>query len=499
MKFLILYINMFLLLNCAAQGTASGGPEDLEGPKLISIDPPNKSKNISLDQKITLSFNELLDPVSIQNSIKISNGHKIKVRGRHIIITPEKKWDQNAILTIYVSRKIRDYQRNIMSTPIQIAYSTSNVPIVNTQIMGHIIGYEKNKLVEIGLFNYPIHNESNPMQKVEVDNNGFFKFEFISYGKYVLNAIESNLTDFNKQIRKKKYAMQTSDYVRLTKEDEIQEIKMLLSEPIEKKEITSIEMMGQYDVNLIFSDLSEEKFMIDTLKTPGDSIKINLIKSNRLETYVLPEFNFLLPEILDTIGPKIVHYEKNENLISIEFSEPIRIKSNGIMQKKEMENFPIDFKKQESNKIFIIENEQKIKKIGLLGDHINDLSGNSMKDSIKYININDNHLKKTENIGGNVIGTITYFGEEPLIVEAQNIETNEIYSTYANELNFKLNNLKAGIYTLWAFESLHEKNNFTYFSGIWEPYQRAARFIIYPDSIDVRARWDIENININFD
>ena len=46
MKFLILYINMFLLLNCAAQGTASGGPEDLEGPKLISIDPPNKSKNI---------------------------------------------------------------------------------------------------------------------------------------------------------------------------------------------------------------------------------------------------------------------------------------------------------------------------------------------------------------------------------------------------------------------------------------------------------------------
>ena len=121
-----------------------------------------------------------------------------------------------------------------------------------------------------------------------------------------------------------------------------------------------------------------------------------------------------------------------------------------------------------------------------------------MKDSIKYITINDD-LKKVESIGGNIIGTVTYSGKEPLIVEAQNIETNEVYSTYANELNFKLNNLKAGIYTLWAYESLHKKNNFTYFSGIWEPYQRAARFMIYPDSIDVRARWDIENININFD
>ena len=39
MKFFILYINIFLLLNCAAQGTASGGPEDIKGPILLSINP----------------------------------------------------------------------------------------------------------------------------------------------------------------------------------------------------------------------------------------------------------------------------------------------------------------------------------------------------------------------------------------------------------------------------------------------------------------------------
>ena len=71
MKLFILYINILVLLNCAAQGTASGGPEDEEGPKIISIDPPNKSE-ILQDQKIILTFNELLDPVSIQNSVEIS-------------------------------------------------------------------------------------------------------------------------------------------------------------------------------------------------------------------------------------------------------------------------------------------------------------------------------------------------------------------------------------------------------------------------------------------
>ena len=91
MKFFILYINIFLLLNCAAQGTASGGPEDLEGPKLLSIDPPNKSQNIPLDQKIVLTFNELIDPISIQNAVKVSHAHTIKARGRHIIIKPKKK------------------------------------------------------------------------------------------------------------------------------------------------------------------------------------------------------------------------------------------------------------------------------------------------------------------------------------------------------------------------------------------------------------------------
>ena len=48
---------------------------------------------------------------------------------------------------------------------------------------------------------------------------------------------------------------------------------------------------------------SEEIFIIDTYHIPGDSIFINLEKSNRLETYQIPEYSFILPEIIDTLAP----------------------------------------------------------------------------------------------------------------------------------------------------------------------------------------------------
>ena len=85
---------ILLLFGCAAQGPATGGPVDKKGPVLISIQPQNGSRNISSSQKVTLIFDELLDPVSIPASIQIEFNldYKLKIRGRKLIIIPEKNW-----------------------------------------------------------------------------------------------------------------------------------------------------------------------------------------------------------------------------------------------------------------------------------------------------------------------------------------------------------------------------------------------------------------------
>ena len=140
-----------------------------------------------------------------------------------------------------------------------------------------------------------------------------------------------------------------------------------------------------------------------------------------------------------------------------------------------------------------------ITRIKLLGDYIQDWHGNMMADSVKQFSIKS--LEKEEEIivGGNILGTVKYVGRDPLLVEARNIANDKIYTAQVERQKFKLENLQAGAYKLWAFESLHTTDPRTYFSGTWVPYSRAASFSIYPDTVDVRAHWDVEDIIIDFE
>ena len=83
---------IFFLIGCASQGPLTGGPADKKGPTLITVQPANASLNITQDQKITLTFYELLDPVSIPASIQLEFDldYKLKILGQKLIIYTDK-------------------------------------------------------------------------------------------------------------------------------------------------------------------------------------------------------------------------------------------------------------------------------------------------------------------------------------------------------------------------------------------------------------------------
>ena len=496
-NFYFFYTVILFFFSCAAQGPATGGPPDKQGPKLISVEPSNQSINIPQNQKITLTFSELLDPISVPSSILINNNYKLKIRGRKIILIPVTVWPKNQMINIYLSRKIRDYQKNIMSNPIQLAFTTGN-DISQAYIAGNIIEFNKDNLIEVGLFKWPLTDNNKFLQKVETDKNGNFKFSYLDYGEYIIGAIEGELTDFSKQLRKKKYAMSTENKISLTPDNPSKYSKMILSEPLEQLIITSVEMKSQYSINLIMNNHSEEVIMIDSMYSIGDSISINLVKSNRLESYTLPPYTFILPEILDTIGPINNDIRFSSETLSIHFNEPIKSTSESITAEYNNLEIPLKFKIEDLNTIILGNLDDSITHVKLHGNYIYDWNNNVMPDSIKLIPITKSLEDERIIIGGNILGTIIYSGKNPVSIRAHSINNKNIYHTEVVNNKFRLENLEQGIYTLWAYESLHE-NVKTYFSGLWEPYHRAAHFTIYPDSVDVRARWDIEGIIINFD
>ena len=55
-----------------------------------------------------------------------------------------------------------------------------------------------------------------------------------------------------------------------------------------------------------------------------------------------------------------------------------------------------------------------------------------------------------------------------------------------------------GDYTLDSYE-IKNDNFKIYHSGIWRPFEKSARFAIYPDNVDIRAHWIIEGLEIIYD
>ena len=224
-----------------------------------------------------------------------------------------------------------------------------------------------------------------------------------------------------------------------------------------------------------------------------------MIKHNRLETYALPEYAFILPEITDTTGPNYESYNFSSEVLQLTFSEPIRLVPGAVVTKQDTQDISLHFKMQNSFTVILPNLADSITRIKLLGDYIQDWNGNMMADSVKKVSIVQSEKEEKIIVGGNILGTVKYAGREPLMVEARDIKNDKVYITQVEKRKFKLENLQAGMYKLWAFESLHAVNPETYFSGTWTPYSRAARFALYPDSVDVRARWDVEGIVIDLE
>ncbi len=496
MKKLNKYFNLIILLilGCAAVAPPSGGNADIDGPKLIGIYPDN-NYNLKINETIIFEFNELINPKHLSKSIQVSSNanYIIKVKGRKILIEPKNKWPNFQLIHIKISQKLKDYQNNMMAKPINIIFSTG-VDIPSGEISGTIIKYNNN-LTELGLYKWPITDSTLIIQKVEADENGNYKFIGLEDGKYTIIAIEGTIGNISKQIQRKKYALITTDFIQISNNIH-SSINLLLSEPIKKQKIISVEMLSQFSFNLVMDDNSKNLFVIDSSYSPGDSISINLEKSNRLEKYTLQKFSFILPKKQDSLGPILINSQFNNNNIKLIFSEQIITKPNAITINQDSLNVPALYNLENSNTIIISNSKKDITNINLRGKLISDWEGNFFSDSIFTIELPDKNIIK-KNIGGNILGKINYNGKLPVIVEAINISNDSTYSVFAENNIFKLLNLPSGVYRLWAFEGLNNQNPKIYFSGLWEPFKRAARFSNYLDSIDVRSRWDIEGITIN--
>ena len=124
---------------------------------------------------------------------------------------------------------------------------------------------------------------------------------------------------------------------------------------------------------------------------------------------------------------------------------------------------------------------------------ISDYDNNKI-DSILTINVPyiDDYKKF-----GSLKGKVDYKGEKDIVIKLISNDTGKEYFTSTNSNFFEFIKIPEGEYLLESYEKKHPLNE-VYYSGVWKPFKRSAQIVKYPDLIDIRARWNVEGIEINF-
>lgn len=492
MKFYILIILSVFWLRCASQGSPTGGPIDESGPSVISIEPEDSSFN--RNQSIIITFNEYIDQSSVGSSITVngSNEFDIKVRYNKIIISPIDQWKD--INELYISRNIRDYQNNLMDYPISKIFNTDKADRYKGEISGELINIMDNNIYEMGLYSV-INNQSEFIKKIEADKSGTFRFLNIADGDYRISVIEGKLVDFQYDYRNYRYGINSKE-INIVNGQKLDGVNIMISDPLPKLNIVSGYLLNGNHAVLKLSDGQEQSFFVESNKSDkkyinGDIVRLAPDYYNRLESYSIGEYEFIVNYNTDTLAPSIDGVILDQGKLDIYFSEPILLLSNKVL---------LDNNKNHINHTmtdpFILTaklNPNDTSNIYINSSVISDYENNKI-DSILTVDVPAFDINKKF---GSLKGTINYNGTMDIVIKLTNHDTKKEYFTSTNDRGFLFSKVPQGKYLLESYEKKHFLNE-TYYSGVWNPFEKAAQVIRYPDLIDIRAHWEVEGIEINF-
>ncbi|MBT7939970.1 MAG: hypothetical protein HN729_04000 [Candidatus Marinimicrobia bacterium] len=504
----LLIVIMVLMWSCAAEGRAQGGPVDETGPVVLAVEPDTDF--LAGELRVIVRFDEMVNPLSVPASITIfpEVDHIVRTRGKTIQIIPEQKWPEEAIIHIQLSRRIRDYQGNDMAEPLELFYSTGGI-IPGGKISGHLFNTTAKTIYNIGLFSFENGRVMDKIRKTDSTVGGYFEFLHVPDGLYVIAVIEGELNEFSEDFRRRKYGMQSYAPLSIESGNEILDIPVYIDEPVERLEIKSVDFINSIFYELVFNDGSTSLYFVrddglrEFTETSSDTLAISLDLSNRLEEYRCDEFIITQPVILDTIPPELNKYAWDNEEYLLTFSEPVQpiigdviLDSLFLTVNDSLITGILNYNFKSPYVIQLNQIPVQDDKLQIQFFQLQDYFSNVFTDSVKKFNVMPQLVTETEFELGSIVGSVNYTGSDSIIVEANSIESGEkYYSTSAGEFVFE--DLPAGDYVFRAFEKKNLLNPNIYFSGLWNPYRKAARFGIYPDTIEVRKRWVIEGVQID--
>jgi len=528
--FQILYcVSAFMGWQCAALGPPSGGAKDITPPELTSVDPPSGTVNLS-SSEIILSFSEYMDEKSFEKGIRIApvliGDLELKFKGEKVILTLPENINKDITAVVTLSREIKDEHGVEMSKSVQLAYSFGD-KIDKGKINGKVYADSPAAL-------YLFHDDgsdtlllSSPQYISEAEDDGSFAFNYLAPGLYQVLAIDRGVSGVKLDPSRMAYGvpfvsniildtLKTNIHLKLRQEE--RPLRLLRGEWMDWN-WGQIYFNNELSKKISFSDLKigstnlnwfhhpDDKTIVvvttnDSLHTNKESISFSSIQMN--ESIILDTSNVYvnLSSVNDTNSLSItkpwsdisITPDKTGPVVDVIISRPLQeeIIDNHSMVLLLTDTIDVVIEKNITTPMSMTVLPQdgwKDKSVYTLKIFKSDSSEvkNTFKDSVTTFKISTNRALGYGGLLGSVIGISKNF-----VAEINHVENSQwkFKSVVNSAGHFEFFEVPEGKYTISIFED--RDKNFSYSFGKAYPFQPSEWFYEQPDSIEIRANWDIE-------
>lgn len=512
--FLIIFLMTFS--KCAKRGFIDGGPKDTLAPVLRYSTPENFSTNFNAKQ-IKIYFDEYIKLKDVSKQLIVSPPQKYKPEvlpmnaSKFITIKLKDTLLPNTTYSLNFGQSIQDNNEGNPFEQFRYVFSTGDY--IDSLMLGGMVKDAFNKEVasNITVMLYEVndtYNDSVVFKKMPnyvtntLEYGNKFVLENLKEGKYKLVALEDKNNNYLFNPKSEKIGF-NSEFITIPN-DTLYELELFREitqfSPtrvyLEKENKLVLGFEGLYDKEPIKMKIKDDWVTPTTTKYPKkDSIEIWFpsFETDTIRVNVNEKDYKIIPRKVEK-DSLIVNAEKT-GLIDfgtkaiIEYNRPLKNidKSKITLYDNDSLSVAYQLKNDEWLKQISIDWELQEKekyRIEILPEAFEDLFG-SKNDSLEF-----KYFTKAISNYGNLDLELVNVKSFPLIVQLADNKGETKYEAVVNEpkVSFKLiNPLK------YTVRFIYDTNK----NGIWDPgnyleKKQSEEVLYYPELIDVRQNWDVE-------
>jgi hypothetical protein len=124
-----LVVAAWVAAGCAKKAPPSGGPPDIEPPRLVASSPDSGAAGVPVAGPFSITFSEGMEPRTTGEAIALAPPvpfRRLRWSGRTVSVEPERPLDPGRVYTLFVGSGARDRHGNSMAVGATVVFSTGD-------------------------------------------------------------------------------------------------------------------------------------------------------------------------------------------------------------------------------------------------------------------------------------------------------------------------------------------------------------------------------------